>query len=186
MGQQGAAQHQPIGLGQGVAFAANQLPRATGNLGEMADQGAVVGIDGACSRTNGQQSLAELVHPANAAVEPAQAKDIGLAELELGFPLEACHRTSPGLNPAARHQGLQQRRIGLGGEVEQGGSVVNSNVLIKPGTPGTCPPPGASPGFPKADRRAHPQATQLGYQSAASHSGTDDGDGLGHSNRRIL
>jgi hypothetical protein len=64
--------------------------------------------------------------------------------------------------------------------------MVNSYVLIKPGTPGTRPTPGAAPGFPKADRRAHPQATQLGYQSAASHSGTDDGDGLGHSNRRIL
>jgi hypothetical protein len=35
-------------------------------------------------------------------------------------------------------------------------------------------------------RRARTQATQLGYQYAASHSGTDDGDGMGNSSRRIL
>ena len=85
MGQQGAAEHQPIGLAQQVSLLVQQLPGALGRFVEVAHQGAEMGVHGGGAQRRAgalgqlEQAPAELVHPAFAAEQLAAGVAIGFA-----------------------------------------------------------------------------------------------------------
>ena len=149
MGQQGAAEHQPLGLAQQLSIGSVKLPEAVLPV-QKAHQGAVMGLEGLAGKA--QQSLAEMVHAAQAPVEGAQTHGVGLTQPEAGFALKLGDHPWPGLNPAPREQGLEQVGIGFSGDVEQGGAVVDAQGWILAGATGAGPTTRAPPRFPEADR----------------------------------
>lgn len=85
MGQQGAAEHQPIGLAKQLPVGIEELPGALGLAGQVAHQRAVVERHPGLSHQL-QQPLTEPIHAAAANEELAQAEAVGPADVETGLP----------------------------------------------------------------------------------------------------
>ena len=115
VGQQGARQHQPVGLSQQLALPVEQLPAAARSHRQIADQNAVVRCNARCRRGTGlgqvQQPSAEAVHAAGPAIERPLTEGIAaVLAMEAPCGIEACPGFHPGLDHPPHQQRLQQVR----------------------------------------------------------------------------
>lgn len=171
MGEQGSAEHQPVGLPQHLMVFIEPLPAPRRGDAQVAHQGSDMQLDTLARQL--QQSLAELIHPASASEKPTLHEAIARVGMQSAFSVELGEAAGPGFDPAALQQRRQQSRLRARADVEQGSSVVDAPPAVTAGATGAGPTTRAPPGFPDRQVTGPAQPPQLGHERAAGDSGTD-------------